>query len=191
MDREQIKELVTRVIEPMCTGNVMVPWESLENISLFTEVIKEVLGENPSLRYKLTGGAGEIHDVKVHYSMTGGPYPYASVTYRIAPDVRRVSKEELGRLVSLWKCEKQVLMTMMTDEVDPMPSQMLYSLKFQNIELTPVEVVYAEGCMVARCLRDIHGKEARQNKEMYNRIYKDAFFGENGIIPQMIKEETK
>lgn len=189
MDREKLKELVIRVIEPMCTGEVMIPHESLENMSLLTEVIKEVLDEDQVLRYKLTEGAGSIHDLKVHWSMTGGPYPYVSVTYKIAPDVRRVSKEELEELVSLWNREKQVLMTMMTDEVDPLPNQMMYNLKFYNIELTPVEVVYAGGSMVARCLRDIHGKEARKNKEMYNRLYQDAFFGENGIIPKMMKEE--
>lgn len=187
MDREKLKEFVTRVIEPMCIGEVMIQWESLENMPLLNEVIKEVLDENPALRYKLTEGAGEIHDVNVHWRLTGEDYPYVSVTYKITPVVRRLNKKELEELVSLWNREKHVLITMMTDEVDPLPSQMLYSLKFHNIELMPVEIVYADGCMVARCLRDIHGKEARKNQEMYHKIYQDALFGENGIIPQMLK----
>ncbi len=191
MTKEELKELVTRVIEPMCTDEVLLPWEAVENMTLLSEVVREVLDENPALKYKLTEGAGSIHDVKLQYCITGDPYPHVSATYRIAPEVRRVSKDELEQLVSLWNEKRQVLMIMNTDEVDPSPGQMLCNLMFYNIELTPVEIVYTEGCMVARCLRDIHGKEARKNKEIYNKIYQDAFFGENGIIPQMIKEKTK
>lgn len=188
MEKERLKSMVKCVIEPLCFDSATMPWEAVENMSLLAEVVKEVLDEDQSLCFRLTEGAGRIHDISVNwYCNHPGGYPNVSVSFRIAPDVRRVSDEELEEIVTSWERSKSVCMSMMTDEVDPVPPQMMYNLKFHNIELVPVEIVYTDRCMVARCLRDIHGKEAKRNKDMYNKIYQETFFGENGIIPNMMK----
>ena len=189
MEKERLKSMVKRVIVPLCFDSAIMPWEAVENMSLLAEVVKEVLDEEQYLRFRLTEGAGRIHDISVNCSCNcPGGYPNVSISFRIAPDVRRVSDEELKGIVSSWERSKSVYMSMMTDEVDPDPLQMMYNLKFHNIELVPVEIVHTDRCMVARCLRDIHGKEAKRYKDMYNKIYQETFFGENGIIPNIMKD---
>lgn len=188
MEKERLKSLVKRVIEPLCFDSAIMPWEAVENIALLAEVVKEVLDEEQNLCFRLTEGAGCIHDISVNWSCNHpGGYPNVSVSFRIAPDVRRVSDEELKEIVTSWERSKRVCMSMMTDEVAPVPLQMMYNLKFHNIELVPVEIVYTDRCMVARCLRDIHGKEAKRYKDMYNKIYQETFFVEKGIISNLMK----
>lgn len=188
MEKDRLKSMVKHVIEPLCFDSAIMPWEAVENISLLAEVVKEVLDEEQNLCFRLTEGAGRIHDISVNWSCDcPGGYPNVSVSFRIVPEVRRVSDEELKGIVSSWERSNSVCMSMMTDEVDPVPLQMMYNLKFHNIELVPVEIVHTDRCMVARCLRDIHGKEAKRYKDMYNKIYQETFLGENGIIPNLMK----
>lgn len=192
MEKEQLTRLVEQYIGPMCEGGIDLPWEAIENITLLRDIVRERIESDKTLQWKLTDGHGELYDIQLHWEVNRpGAWPKVSVLYKIAPACREVSPEVFEIIAEEWNESHTCFFSMDADLVDPTPEKIKGLVKFHNIECTPVEIVYCNGHILVRFLRDIHGKEDRRNRETYNRLYQEAFFGSNGILSQMLREEPK
>ena len=155
VNREELKDIIKMMIEPLCFSEAYIPWEAVGDMNLFNEVVKEVLDEEPVLRLRLTEGSGTIASVSTSWRAVPCGPPIVHVDYSVTPTVRRVSKQELEALASSWNTQGKPFVSVMTDDIDANPIKMAYELKLNNIELNPVEIVYTNKCMLARCISSI------------------------------------
>lgn len=187
--REEIKDMVDRMIEPMIWGGVRLPWESIEDTKLLTEVVKERIGQDGLLQRRMAGG-GIIYDISVGwYVSCGAPMPTVSVTYKVKPEYKEVDEDTFIKILDAWNTHRETFFSFDIDCVDLDMQKIVNSLAFHNIECTPIELVNHHGHVLVRCVRDMFGKEAKANREFYNKIYHDTYFGENGLINQFKSEE--
>lgn len=185
MTKEEIKEEVKKVIIPLCFNEATLDWEVVGSPRVLVEVIKEIISEDETLREKMTEGAGELHDIQVSWTSHGGD-PIVSVYYKVKPEVREVNRDELDVFVHKCKKNDYDFVTMSIDDIDLRPKKVAMLVKARFYELEFPEIVYSEGQVIARCLKDASKKLFNNNKRIYNELYHKAFFGESGIISKMM-----
>lgn len=191
IEKEQLVRMVDTVIELMCFGGAIMPWDAIENMGLLREVVKERIESDPTLQYKMSDGGGKPYDYQISWRAAPQSYPVVSVEYKIAPKYSEVSEDTFKLICDKWNESKECFFSMGVDLVDPAPEKIAGLVKFYNIECTPVEIIHCHSQILVRCVRDIYGKEAAKHREMYNSLYQEAFFGKNGIMSKFGKEVSK
>lgn len=187
--REEIKNMVDRMIVPMIWGEVWMPWEAVENMALLTEVVKERVEQDKLLQRRMAGG-GTIYDISVGWNVScGAQMPTVRVTYKVKPEYKEVDEDTFIKILDAWNTHREIFFSFDIDCVDLDMQKIVNSLAFHNIECTPIEIVNHHGHVLVRCVRDMFGKEAKANREFYKKIYHDTYFGENGLINQLKSEE--
>lgn len=187
--REELRDMVGRMIEPMIRGAVWMPWEAVEDMKLLTEVVKERVEQDKLLQRRMAGG-GTIYDISVGWSVScGASMPTVRVTYKVKPEYKEVDEDTFIKTLDDWKTHRETFFFFDNDRVDLDIQRIVNSITFHNTECTPVEIVNHHGHVLVRCVRDMFGKEAKANREFYNKIYHDTYFGENGLINQLKSEE--
>ena len=187
--REELKDMVDRMIVPMIEGTVWIPWEALEDMALLTEVVKERVEQDKRLQRRMAE-AGTIYDISVSWSGTcGARMPTVRVTYKVKPEYKDVDEDTFRKILEAWNTHRETFFSFDIDCVDLDMQKIVNSLAFHNIECTPIEIINHHGHVLVRCVRDLFGKEAKANREFYKKIYHDTYFGENGLINQLKSEE--
>ena len=185
MTRKQIKEEVMKMILPLCFDQTAMDWDAVEDMKLLVDVIKEIISEDKELRTQITEGAGELHSIDVSWTCDGGK-PRVSVYYKVKPEVREVNSEALE--VFAYRCRKNNydFISMNIDDISPTPEKVFKLVKARYYELEFSEIVYADGQVLARHLKDNSRKLYCRNTRMYKELYHEAMFGKDGVITKMI-----
>lgn len=186
---EKLKNMVDLMIEPMIFGGALIPWEAVEDLTLFTEVVKERIEQDKNLQFKMAEG-GTPTDISVGWSISyGAQMPTVRVKYKVQPSYREVGESMFMEIVKAWNEQRVTFFSFDIDCVDLDFQKITNSFVFRNIECTPAEVVQCGGHILVRCLRDMFGVEADANRKFYNNLYQEVYFGKNGLINQLKSEE--
>lgn len=185
MTREQVKEEVKKLILPLCFNEAAMDWDVVADMKLLVDVIKEIISEDDELRTRITEGAGELHSIDVSWTCGGGR-PHVSIYYKVKPEVREVNPEELD--VFVYKCKKNDydFVHMGVSDIAPTPEQVFKLVKARYYELEFSEIVYADGQVLARHLKDASRKLYYRNTRVYKELYHEAMFGKDGVITKMM-----
>lgn len=180
--REEIKNIVLQMIKPMCFGGAMIPWDAVENLQLFAEVVEEVIEQDIYLRRELSD-VGELYDISVYMEVSyGAKMPTVHVTYRIKPLYREVDKTIYNELAKTWNVNRVPFFSFDIDCVDLDFQKIMNSFSFNNIECTPVEIIQYNGHILVRCLHYMFGKESESTCKFYHRLYQEVYFGKDGLF---------
>lgn len=187
--REELKNMVELMIVPMIFGGAEIPWEVVEDLPLFADVVKERIEQDKNLQLKMAEG-GMPTDISVGWTaFPGALMPTVRVKYKVQPLYREVDGTTFMETAKAWDEQRKVFFSFGIDCVDLDFQKIANSFAFQSIELTPVEIVQHHGHILVRCIRDMFGKEAEAKKKFYNNLYQGVLWGKNGLINQFKSEE--
>lgn len=107
IEKEQLVRMVDTVIDLMCFGGAIMPWDAIENMELLREVVKERIESDPILQYKMSDGGGKPFDYQISWRAAPQSYPVVSVEYKIAPKYSEVSVDTFKPICDKWNKEDQ------------------------------------------------------------------------------------